>query len=285
MKKILLLFILASIFACSKDEEPGVFQRMADKAGFDKIEGLWYNLDMAFWGDDTVYSMVGIKNSKLAIALFKEFDYGDPIFIWSDSEDFQSKREVDLGYGEKVTRNFYPKVSALNIIDKNNFCGVISIRSGELMTVGSELQFIVFVTNGKLKTIENVYFSSIVGEPWYNGSIIIDNTTLVIPSGTIVEKVVGYSNNLIPANMLEGIAINKKEINKIDITTGETIWTTKINEDIDFSTQNPPLIKTSEIQKEGNIWKFNILITYYSGEKETRHYTLNIETGEVTQQE
>ena len=69
-----------------------------------------------------------------------------------------------------------------------------------------------------------------------------------------------------------------KKISRINFRTIETIWDTDITlNDIPSDANLSPQIAP----KENNFWTYIIDITFYSGEKDTRQFKIDIDNGEI----
>lgn len=230
----------------------------------------------AFWGKDTVRAVIGGKNGKLCIGIFKTYSYTPPEFIWSSTENFNFTREFDLGYGEKTTENIYNDGYALEIIDENNFFGRLGFRSSI-----KEVICAIFVKDGKCQIKEyatdgGASFWNI--KRWYKRSLIINNILYTL-FGEMLP--VFIETELEPVNIYEGIFIAYNEAKRINITTNEIIWSSKFNEDINASGSNPPKIAIHQVKQEDDVWVYNMEIVYYNGNKEQRTIKLNVNTGEI----
>ena len=287
MKNILFaICIVTFLYSCSSDEKPYIENWMQDAIGTENTG----KIGTIQWNDSTFYSMTGIKEKKLCIGFFKDKNYSDPIFIWTASEPFPDSYELNQGYDKKEKYNVTPYEVYLDVEDQNNFSGTITCigipedpDKRHTQGYAEIFYYVFFVIEGKYKLINEALtaknFLLYIPIRWYDKSVAV-NGTLYTKEGK--EYSLRFlSKKLIPVNLFEGIDTQIKTIKRVNILTGESIWESPINEDIDIPEENPPILSKTTINKNGNKWEFHLEIIYYNGDKETRVFITDIETGEV----
>lgn len=284
MKNLLLLLcIIGLVCSCSKDD-PYIADWMSSSIGIDNSG----EIGKAYIGNDTLYTITGLKDNKLCIGIFRDLEYSRPLFVWTAKDNFQTDYEVDEGYGVQKKIKLDPYTCTLDITDQSNFKGVVVSggRYGEDTFFDKTFSHILFVNNDTYKLydpIETIADYSPFFYNWYDNSLIYEGIIYTYSGETIPNLVFPayYFANTYPINMYEGIKIEIYDISKININSGE-IWTNKINEDIIMGI-NPPIIKSLNIEKNNMEWTINMNIVFYNGEQENRRFLVNIDTGEITQ--
>lgn len=145
------------------------------------------------------------------------------------------------------------------------------------------MYYAFFVIEGKYKLInkpltvdETILYSPI---RWYDKSVAIHSMLYTKDGEEILIH--PFPQSTLPINLFEGIYSAIHTIKRINIQTGESVWEVQINEDIDSEERNPPILSQKTINRNGNKWEFHMEITYYSGDKEVRVFTVNIKTGKL----
>lgn len=313
MNRILLLLCIFMAFSCSKSENDDV---SPEDIPDNSIASLYKRVRLAT--KDTVglnimshwtnslgdackegYLFTGIKQGKFWVGYFKEkrssngqLDF-EEIASYSTKYDYNLKREVKLGYGEKD--NIYIthfRVFIWGNLDERCFeMDVIGCENDEM---NSRCVYDFFIIRDDAeKHSENTFYSKKM--EWYDNSVIfwIDEIELeynkfLKPNNTLYDKNGECFNddlkitpeefenaNVIPISMEEGIFYKNLTFSRINIITRETLFDTKIDDVL--SDARVTIEKTKEI---GNEWHYKIYITNYDGTKEEREIQLNIETGE-----
>lgn len=288
MKKLLFLaFILSLIISCDKEET----DPYKDFWGFHVKDTTGLKLFQAKQVEDVNY-LVGLRDKKLWIGKFDN-DTKEQLGEWNSPEVFNTSRTIDLGYGEIKEYKFDLHSASLQIatLDEQGVAILAQIGQGEELlsdlhvASGDNIQSYIMETPDFL--VRN--YSLVT---WNNGYAITFNYNITRNSEELhffysmedktLFKTSGYIDLLscTPLNQEEVIAYNQvKKISRINFRTGETIWETDITlNDIPSDAKLSPQITP----KENNFWTYIIDITFYSGEKDTRQFKIDIDNGEIT---
>ena len=287
MKKLLILaFILSLIISCDKEET----DPYKDFRGFHVKDTTGLKLFQAKQVEDVNY-LVGLRDKKLWIGKFDN-DTKEQLEEWNSPKVFNTSRTIDFGYGEIKEYKFDLHSASLQIatLDEQGVAILAQIGQGEellsdlYVTCGDNIQSYIMETPDFL--VRN--YSLVT---WNNGYAITFNYNITRNSEELhffysmedktLFKTSGYIDLLscTPLNQEEVIAYNQvKKISRINFRTGETIWETDITlNDIPSDAKLSPQITP----KENNFWTYIIDITFYSGEKDTRQFKIDIDNGEI----
>lgn len=250
---------------------------------------------------DTTY-LSGVRNGKLWIGKFSTSLKGQ-LSDWSDSENINLSQKVHNGYGE-YTSFTISKMRVVENIERKNSTLLIINTSGvvDYQTIGCTMM--LFLQDGKSKKHIVPWCYSEKGIPWYNESYLAmvdiseepyscNGITCFDTNGDVIYHITG-SNYLVegksfPLNYSDMICFSSSNMPPEYIKPAIRIIKTKIDSksyDESIWENNFPYPKshdykftTTLINKNGNIWTFELDFTELSGEKHSHKISIDIETG------
>lgn len=228
--------------------------------------------------------LIGLRNQKLWVGKFS-VTTKEQLHEWISKEDFIIKRTVNLGYGDIKKYDFDLKQSGIQIVIQSD--DKIAILAG--MRGYKDLYF---AYQNNIKIYNNEDEIDFLGE-WDDGFVswiadLSKPSTFYSPQGDLLYKrVLLFENSDHPINLWRCFSINAEEaiydlgldnFSRINLKTGETIWETHILLD---NIPNDAKLSYEITSKKNSFWTYSVNITYYSGEKETRQFKINIDNGEI----
>lgn len=314
------MFVICSLLllsSCDKDNwngpHPNNFYgyNVENRDGFDMI-----SITVCLYNQDTTF-LTGIKNEKMWIGMFDEHTK-EQLKEWICAENFNRKLEINLGYGEIETMRLSAFHSEKSIYKTNwgfvmipyyterdaNWTGVGSVEP----TGGGTRD--ILLLNGDKMIVYPLNYPSIENLCWFQESVIVLSYeydyggiyTVISPEG---EKIAEWGNNAFesdniesdqyPLSYTEGIFIylesdynvedntysNYYSIIRHNYQTGKDVWKTTIPflKDIEGDAR----INTTILEQSNSIWKYRIDITNRDGSKKQVTFTVDVETGKVTE--
>lgn len=308
------MFVICSLLllsSCDKElvKGPGEWEqerrnnfydyKVKNREGFDmlSITPCTYNEDTAF--------LTGIKNEKMWIGMFN-LHTKEQLKEWNGTKTVERTIKIDKGYGETELFNitafdFRPNIyktnwgftAALSYLHRENtFLTSSDIVSKDIALLNGN-KLIIYHTNGSCRLITN----------WFQNSIIISqprNYIVLSPEGKevatlreIPDDKIWYIN-LVPISYTEDIGLIQGGINpsneeigqytrirKRDRTVTKDIWSTDIPSLKDIKSN--ARINTTILEQSNPIWKYQIDITNYDGSKDQVIFTVDVESGKVTE--
>lgn len=309
------MFVICSLLllsSCDKDhwnDQPDYFYgyNVEDRNGFDLL-----SITLCPYNQDTTF-LTGIKNEKLWIGMF-DLHTKEQLKEWTCMDNFNRKLEINLGYGEIKTL----KLSAFHFeerIYKTNW-GFVMIpyytERDSSWTVGmSEAGGIkrdILLLNGNEIIVYLLNNPSIENPCWFQESVIVSSYeydgegtdyTVISPNGKKIVEWLDNSYSLksdhFPVSYTEGIFLKRESDYNIEdntysnyysiirhnYQTGKDVWKTTIPslKDIEMNAR----INTTILEQSNLIWKYQIDITNYDGSKKQVIFTVDVDTGKVTE--
>lgn len=245
----------------------------------------------------------GLINDKIWLGIAEKIrDNYMSYYEWISPEAVEKSIIVN-SYGEQKKYDFLYLTRAYGIEEGNNRLAFsINIFYGKDVLHGYGISKLIIDNNGNTQTInldeKNQMFKI---RNWTdNYFIIYDDQSIDFAGGCYAytgEKIYNISDLVIDSNnpikfyslisLEEGIVIRQHLDNpkqpkctRYNFRTGEIIWS---NENIfpDMPT-DARYDSWKIIEKNGIIWSFTAKVTLYSGEKITRNFQVNIETGNIS---
>lgn len=269
--------------------------KVKNRDGFDlrSITQCPYNQDTAF--------LTGIKNEKHWIGMFDEHTK-EQLKEWNGTETIKRTIKIDKGYGEIETM----RLSAFHFesdIHKTNW-GVVMIpyytERDSNWTIGmgeaGGRTRDVLLLNGDKIIVYAFNNPSIANHGWFQESIVISsyeygneiNYTVISPDGKKIAEWKGnFVNgefNPVPISYTEGIFIDRESdyfIIRHNYQTGKDVWKTSIPSL--KGVEDNARINSTILEQSNSIWKYQIDITNYDGSKKQVIFTVDVETGKVTE--
>ena len=281
-------------------EDPNLFGYFVEtEEGFDLK-----SINIIHYSEDTTF-LTGFRNEKLWVALFDEHTR-EQLHEWNGTKTVERTIKIDKGYGETELFNitafdFRPNIyktnwgftAALSYLHRENtFLTSSDIVSKDIALLNGN-KLIIYHTNGSCRLITN----------WFQNSIIISqprNYIVLSPEGKEVatlrerpdDKI--WYINLVPISYTEDIGLIQGGINpsneeigqytrirKRDRTVTKDIWSTDIPSLKDIKSN--ARINTTILEQSNPIWKYQIDITNYDGSKDQVIFTVDVESGKVTE--
>lgn len=295
------------LYSCGKEPNEWDEQQSNDFYGY-KVEnknGLdMVSINQCEYNEDTTL-LTGIRNEKVWIGLFEEKSKKQ-LTEWSGSETINRTIKVDLGYGEQ--KEFEVTEFRLNELYKTTW-GFVSALSyihregNNLLTSNDVVDKDIVLVNGNKLTIYHTNGSCGLISNWFQNSIICqlprNNYIVLSPEGkeiTTLKEVPDdkWYINLIPVSYTEDIGLIRAgmhpqneelgqytRIRKRDHAVAKNIWSTDIPSLKNL--EGDAHINTTVLEQNNPIWKFQIDITNRNGSKQQIVFTINVETGELTE--
>ena len=308
MKKLFLLAILlCGLTACSSDKDGNsptptpkpygeYYEALQDTVGL-TINSVAYGMDYFLYEIIDVQIAMGEKNDYLWLGWFRiNESTSKPVLLaeWLNDEKIIPEYTVDLGYGNSQT----VKLSeidpyACTIHSNNTFCWQVRMIY-QNNSYGEMKSFLLFVHNNNIYKLDwetsNSSANNLRGK-WYDNTYIMyrgsDNSYSCYSAiGEYLITFLEYPYG-VPVDMESGVSVHRFSLDgfsagRSNFITGTNLWSNSIIlSDIPANARcdNYELIDSS-----GDIWTYRVDYTLYSGDKTSRNFTLNIETGEMIEE-
>lgn len=266
--------------------------KVKNREGFDmlSITPCAYNEDTAF--------LTGIKNEKMWIGMFDEHTK-EQLKEWNWTETIERTIKIDKGYGEYEILD----VSYFTCDLKSTEWGFVAIPkyahrvlSGGISDLGKfEIGKDILLLNGNEIIVYPLNYPAIANPCWFQESIFVLNkiencvySIILSPDGKKIAEWKGnFVNgdfNPVPIFYTEGIFIDLESdysIIRHNYQMGKDVWKTSIPSLKDI--ENDARINTTILEQSNSIWKYQIDITNYDGSKKQVIFTVDVETGKVTE--
>lgn len=259
--------------------------------------------------------LTGIKNEKMWIGMFDEHTK-EQLKEWNGTEIIERNIKIDRGYGVIETM----RLSAFHLdrdIHKTNWGFTMipyyterdsnwSAESG-LVEAGGYRKDILLLKGDNIITF-SLNNPNIINPCWFQESVIVSSSYengddvekkyyVIFPEGKkIVEWLDNsYSLDHFPVSYTEGIFLERESDYNIEDNTysnyysiirhnyqmGKDVWKTSIPslKDVEMNAR----INTTILEQSNSIWKYQIDITNYDGSKKQVIFTVDVETGKVTE--
>ena len=265
--------------------------KVKNREGFDmlSITPCAYNEDTAF--------LTGIKNEKMWIGMFDNHTK-EQLKEWNGTKTVERTIKIDKGYGETELFNVTAFDFRSDIYKTNwGFTAALSYlhRENTLLTSSDIVSKDIFLLNGNEIIVYPLNYPAIANPYWFQGSIfvlnMIENCTYSIilsPDGKKIAEWKGnFANgdfNPVPISYTEGIFIARESdyfIIRYNYQTGKDVWKTSIPSL--KGVEDNARINSTILEQSNPIWKYQIDITNYDGSKKQVIFTVDVETGEVTE--
>lgn len=300
------MFVICSLlllFSCDKDPLMGSEEweqerrnnfydyKVKNREGFDmlSITPCAYNEDTAF--------LTGIKNEKMWIGMFDNHTK-EQLKEWNGTKTVERTIKIDKGYGETELFNVTAFDFRSDIYKTNwGFTAALSYlhRENTLLTSSDIVSKDIFLLNGNEIIVYPLNYPAIANPYWFQGSIfvlnMIENCTYSIilsPDGKKIAEWKGnFANgdfNPVPISYTEGIFIDRESdyfIIRYNYQTGKDVWKTSIPSL--KGVEDNARINSTILEQSNSIWKYQIDITNYDGSKKQVIFTVDVETGKVTE--
>lgn len=265
--------------------------KVKNREGFDmlSITPCAYNEDTAF--------LTGIKNEKMWIGMFDNHTK-EQLKEWNGTKTVERTIKIDKGYGETELFNvtafdFRPDIYKTNW----GFTAALSYlhRENTLLTSSDIVSKDIFLLNGNEIIVYPLNYPAIANPYWFQGSIfvlnMIENCTYSIILSPDGKKIAEWKGNFVngdfnpvPISYTEGIFIDRESdyfIIRYNYQTGKDVWKTSIPSL--KGVEDNARINSTILEQSNPIWKYQIDITNYDGSKKQVIFTVDVETGEVTE--
>lgn len=281
MKKLFIFtFVLSllSLISCSKGEErqEEVKDPYIKFGGFHVKDTTGLRFLNSIQTEKTTY-LLGLRNKKLWIGKFDKYGK-EQLHEWNDDEDFLP--EIKLGYGEITVLNLQTALFAILSEEEEHFAIIAEPNfynnkiKGLYIADHKEIQSYHY--NGwAIKWLDCYLIYSLrssLPDSFYKmlskkGEPLFERKEFINP------------DEHTPISIEESIYHpSSKDLYRLNLKTGETIWETHILLD---NIPNDAELSSKITSKENSFWTYSVNITYYSGEKETRQFKINIDNGEI----
>ena len=265
--------------------------KVKNREGFDmlSITPCAYNEDTAF--------LTGIKNEKMWIGMFDNHTK-EQLKEWNGTKTVERTIKIDKGYGETELFNVTAFDFRSDIYKTNwGFTAALSYlhRENTLLTSSDIVSKDIFLLNGNEIIVYPLNYPAIANPYWFQGSIfvlnMIENCTYSIILSPDGKKIAEWKGNFVngdfnpvPISYTEGIFIDRESdyfIIRYNYQTGKDVWKTSIPSLKDV--EDNARINSTILEQSNPIWKYQIDITNYDGSKKQVIFTVDVETGEVTE--
>ena len=248
------------------------------------------------YNEDTAF-LTGIKNEKMWIGMFDNHTK-EQLKEWNGTKTVERTIKIDKGYGETELFNVTAFDFRSDIYKTNwGFTAALSYlhRENTLLTSSDIVSKDIFLLNGNEIIVYPLNYPAIANPYWFQGSIfvlnMIENCTYSIilsPDGKKIAEWKGnFANgdfNPVPISYTEGIFIARESdyfIIRHNYQTGKDVWKTSIPSL--KGVEDNARINSTILEQSNPIWKYQIDITNYDGSKKQVIFTVDVETGEVTE--
>ena len=265
--------------------------KVKNREGFDmlSITPCAYNEDTAF--------LTGIKNEKMWIGMFDNHTK-EQLKEWNGTKTVERTIKIDKGYGETELFNVTAFDFRSDIYKTNwGFTAALSYlhRENTLLTSSDIVSKDIFLLNGNEIIVYPLNYPAIANPYWFQGSIfvlnMIENCTYSIILSPDGKKIAEWKGNFVngdfnpvPISYTEGIFIDRESdyfIIRYNYQTGKDVWKTSIPSL--KGVEDNARINSTILEQSNPIWKYQIDITNYDGSKKQVIFTIDVETGEVTE--
>ena len=265
--------------------------KVKNREGFDmlSITPCAYNEDTAF--------LTGIKNEKMWIGMFDNHTK-EQLKEWNGTKTVERTIKIDKGYGETELFNVTAFDFRSDIYKTNwGFTAALSYlhRENTLLTSSDIVSKDIFLLNGNEIIVYPLNYPAIANPYWFQGSIfvlnMIENCTYSIILSPDGKKIAEWKGNFVngdfnpvPISYTEGIFIARESdyfIIRYNYQTGKDVWKTSIPSL--KGVEDNARINSTILEQSNPIWKYQIDITNYDGSKKQVIFTVDVETGEVTE--
>ena len=265
--------------------------KVKNREGFDmlSITPCAYNEDTAF--------LTGIKNEKMWIGMFDNHTK-EQLKEWNGTKTVERTIKIDKGYGETELFNVTAFDFRSDIYKTNwGFTAALSYlhRENTLLTSSDIVSKDIFLLNGNEIIVYPLNYPAIANPYWFQGSIfvlnMIENCTYSIILSPDGKKIAEWKGNFVngdfnpvPISYTEGIFIDRESdyfIIRYNYQTGKDVWKTSIPSLKDV--EDNARINSTILEQSNSIWKYQFDITNYDGSKKQVIFTVDVETGEVTE--
>ena len=265
--------------------------KVKNREGFDmlSITPCAYNEDTAF--------LTGIKNEKMWIGMFDNHTK-EQLKEWNGTKTVERTIKIDKGYGETELFNVTAFDFRSDIYKTNwGFTAALSYlhRENTLLTSSDIVSKDIFLLNGNEIIVYPLNYPAIANPYWFQGSIfvlnMIENCTYSIilsPDGKKIAEWKGnFANgdfNPVPISYTEGIFIARESdyfIIRHNYQTGKDVWKTSIPSL--KGVEDNARINSTILEQSNSIWKYQFDIINYDGSKKQVIFTVDVETGKVTE--
>lgn len=265
--------------------------KVKNREGFDmlSITPCAYNEDTAF--------LTGIKNEKMWIGMFDNHTK-EQLKEWNGTKTVERTIKIDKGYGETELFNVTAFDFRSDIYKTNwGFTAALSYlhRENTLLTSSDIVSKDIFLLNGNEIFVYPLNYPAIANPYWFQGSIfvlnMIENCTYSIILSPDGKKIAEWKGNFVngdfnpvPISYTEGIFIDRESdyfIIRYNYQTGKDVWKTSIPSL--KGVEENARINSIILEQSNSIWKYQIDITNYDGSKKQVIFTVDVETGKVTE--
>ena len=265
--------------------------KVKNREGFDmlSITPCAYNEDRAF--------LTGIKNEKMGFGMFDNHTK-EQLKEWNGTKTVERTIKIDKGYGETELFNVTAFDFRSDIYKTNwGFTAALSYlhRENTLLTSSDIVSKDIFLLNGNEIIVYPLNYPAIANPYWFQGSIfvlnMIENCTYSIILSPDGKKIAEWKGNFVngdfnpvPISYTEGIFIDRESdyfIIRYNYQTGKDVWKTSIPSL--KGVEDNARINSTILEQSNPIWKYQIDITNYDGSKKQVIFTVDVETGEVTE--
>ena len=297
------IYSLLSLSSCDKESNSvDIFYdyKVKNQEGFDI-----HSIIPCAYNEDTIF-LTGIKNERMWVGMF-DGHTKEQLKEWNGTGTIERTIKIDLGYG---------KTELLNIASFGFKPGIYKTNWGYIPTLtysvilptqaGTALEKDILFLNDDKMTVYSVVNPRIIQPHWYQESIVISSHIrdsysykVVSPEGKeIIElKSEPYNRlielkNLFPVSYTDGIGFyerrkgydNKKcdiYIHRVNYAISKDLWDIPISSLINI--KEDALFNITILEQSNSIWKFQIDITNYDGSKKQVIFTVDVETGKITE--
>ena len=265
--------------------------KVKNREGFDmlSITPCAYNEDTAF--------LTGIKNEKMWIGMFDNHTK-EQLKEWNGTKTVERTIKIDKGYGETELFNVTAFDFRSDIYKTNwGFTAALSYlhRENTLLTSSDIVSKDIFLLNGNEIIVYPLNYPAIANPYWFQVIIfvlnMIENCTYSIILSPDGKKIAEWKGNFVngdfnpvPISYTEGIFIDRESdyfIIRYNYQTGKDVWKTSIPSL--KGVEDNARINSTILEQSNPIWKYQIDITNYDGSKKQVIFTVDVETGEVTE--
>ncbi|RXQ92992.1 hypothetical protein EO244_11005 [Ancylomarina salipaludis] len=235
----------------------------------------------------------GRKKDQLFIECFNRTDKSN-VLSWNKQAAIDTIVTVDKGYGETATYTFENFKLRQAYTYKNNHVFILQGGYAENLLSTYSLD-LFFVSNQDYTKIKKIRMGALIQNlfyiiPWYEGHILYQTSdeegeTVCISytvNGEEIYKAEDSINineeNIIPINLYEYIGFVNNSFYRNNLTTKNRIW---ISENV--LPDNSRVDDAEITQEDPDYVIFDLKYTLYSGDKKSKKFKVNIESGTFTE--